>query len=1074
MSQIPPEIAEDFRDRRVVLWLVQRYELKTGCEPHSLGASIDEIAPLYRTAPDARDAALMSWYWEAIWTEGVSGIVANAAKGSASTQGRRPIEIARAEDAQTAILTTEFQPIYEVHGLLDRSAPPGIRFDSISARQRERGSWALREQLRKYPNRTLVVVGAQIDRDLDLVRETLTDASIFGIKVLVLGDTSAVHVPGVPEWHLPGNVEDLHGALQRLHAPIAQDQFAWSIRLGSGRVTLAPGEAAKVSKRFALITESDLARPSKVDLSSVESFFRAVLTDWRGFAAGICFPRAYEASAGIPLPAYMVQTLREHASRTGRLENPLVLLPAEGGSGATTLIRSAAWASAQAGFPTLVLHPAQVDIDVEEISAFALALTDKALLGEGDRDIPLLLVFDVEHDAPSISELALRLANQGRPAVVLRAVRTSGNVRPPAPTRHQRVLPVLSQIVTDTEVTRLHHHYEALRKQEGLAFELPTLTQWQAYKSAQTIQFDGADDVEGLFWVALQFFLLEGDEYLRKNGAADHLTEWIERRAKSIESDPAFEVVVKVAALSSFRLPAPLWPTIRPVFGGSFSSELTDALRKLDDLLLWVDVVAAFEEPAIAFKHPAMARQFLRRRGLGSADKRLGCLREVAEQLSPGPPADVWLAETLSMEVLSPRRLGTDSVIDTALALQAFSWMPTLLAESSKTILHHWARTLYRTADDHTQPAVQRESLFRESTSLLQKAIALPRRRDKRGEHPSHLLNTLATAYVRWALFLESTPGQKPAEDLWVKAFDTFDKALTAGHGENLDSIFAFAQRSVQRAKALTSKGDASHGLEHAITALALLDQAEDILAATFGASADDDTFIAEQRAYALQVLSTQSATAYINDIRSRNAPLAAYCQARLALSDEHHGPRQAVAILEEARDSGVPLTAPALALLIKLLKQDSTTRFAFDRLLGLYRLFEQSATTRWFARDQFNIATLCYQVGQFEEGAERFRRLRQYARDSDVLPPRFTEYWRDVEPPYPARKTTARIVNLYSEWRGQAYVPDLRQELPIRPRHFQPPPSENDWVSCVVRFEFSGPKAVPERFAKTDIERQR
>ena len=103
MSQMPPEIAEDFRDRRVVLWLVQRYELKTGSEPHSLSASIDEIAPLYRTTPDARDAALMSWLWEAIWTEGVSGIVASTAKTSASTQGRRPIEIARAEDAQTPI-----------------------------------------------------------------------------------------------------------------------------------------------------------------------------------------------------------------------------------------------------------------------------------------------------------------------------------------------------------------------------------------------------------------------------------------------------------------------------------------------------------------------------------------------------------------------------------------------------------------------------------------------------------------------------------------------------------------------------------------------------------------------------------------------------------------------------------------------------------------------------------------------------------------------------------------------------------------------------------------------------------
>src|SRR5437016_5088767 len=104
MTQIPPEIAEDFRDRRALLWLVQRYELKPGSQPHSRGASADEIASLYRSELDARDASLLNWYWEAIWTEGVSGIVARAAKAGASAQGRRPIEIARAEDAQTPIL----------------------------------------------------------------------------------------------------------------------------------------------------------------------------------------------------------------------------------------------------------------------------------------------------------------------------------------------------------------------------------------------------------------------------------------------------------------------------------------------------------------------------------------------------------------------------------------------------------------------------------------------------------------------------------------------------------------------------------------------------------------------------------------------------------------------------------------------------------------------------------------------------------------------------------------------------------------------------------------------------------
>ena len=43
------------------------------------------------------------------------------------------------------------------------------------------------------------------------------------------------------------------------------------------------------------------------------------VTDWRGFAAGVCFSRAYQVSAGASLPGSIVQTLREHSSRTGRL-----------------------------------------------------------------------------------------------------------------------------------------------------------------------------------------------------------------------------------------------------------------------------------------------------------------------------------------------------------------------------------------------------------------------------------------------------------------------------------------------------------------------------------------------------------------------------------------------------------------------------------------------------------------------------------------------------------------------------------------------------------------------------------
>lgn len=71
---------------------------------------------------------------------------------------------------------------------------------------------------------------------------------------------------------------------------------------------------------------------------------------------------------------------------------------------------------------------------------------------------------------------------------------------------------------------------------------------------------------------------------------------------------------------------------------------------------------------------------------------------------------------------------------------------------------------------------------------------------------------------------------------------------------------------------------------------------------------------------------------------------------------------------------------------------------------------------------------------------------------------------------------TQIHVTRILTEWRAEGEVAELGQRVPLRPRHFSPPPREGEIVSCVIRFEVNGPLAVPPRFEerRSDASRRR
>lgn len=1075
MTQIPSDIAAKIRDRRALLWVSQGYDLLENEEPHDYDLPPTEATIKYRHDINPTDKIIASLYWEAIWLEGAKSPILQALhERETNSEGKnlRPIVVlSGTDDSKAQVSSDEFLTICSLPGLIDPLATPGAQYGSSRARVRERIAWELASRLTAYKNRILIVLGIRKESDLARLYEVLEDAPVTDLTLLfVLPESASLPNPpanrSIQVAAYRGTTDQFCATLAELGAPDANALPEWAIRVGRRTVCLGPHDVHRILKRFALITERDLVIPSKFKMEDLHDFLLGSLDSWAAYSVGLPVLRSYTSEKGLTLFEEVEAAFNLLGIDNSNLRTYSLKLPCQPGAGATTLLRMVAHDAAKKGHPTLVLKPDQVDIDLEEVLAFTTALSEGTLASGAENTPPFFIVIDAQQsDMPRVRLLSQQLAGHGRSAVILQATTIGDGEEQKERRMHRmsRLKPLLA-IADEQEITRCQKQFSKIAKDFTLPMSIPSIENWQAYDKA--MHWLGGGKRTTMFWVALRFFLTEGVDLTNAELAKDALGTWINRRMEKID-DPKMRTVVSfVAALSTYRIISPLWTVLRPVTGGTYSSEISDSIRKTEGIIIWDSYSQDLSDQVLRFAHPVIADEYLRRENIATSPAKFELLTPLLSSLSPGHPGDVWVAETLAVSVLA----GDRQSVDWEWRIAAFDKIPPAIREQSKAILHHWARCLYLSAEKQTSSlsVEERGVRLRLAIEKLKKATEIERK-PGRDEHPSHLFNTLGTAYARYASFLDQHIHDRAASaEVWNHACKAFQKSIAALPGSNIEALLAFSQRLLTHARVADQLSPPSKAqAEDVAYALSLLDEADDILGGHPNPDPQWQEQLASSRADALLWLDKKLGQEFLSQLQNSESPeVGYYCEARIALKnpDADKGRQLALAVFKKADEKNVKLGPRALSLRIMVTREDPILGANFGILRGLYRQLEAEPDYVERPIDMFRHAVLCYQTGSYTEGAERFARLREYARRSGTSPLSIRDVWRS-EDNGRARVTQVRVSRIITEWRAEGYIEEFKQTVVLRPRHFSPPPREREVVRCVIRFEANGPLAVPPRF---------
>src|ERR1019366_2412848 len=193
-----------------------------------------------------------------------------------------------------------------------------------------------------------------------------------------------------------GPIDRFLDQLEGAAAPNAGDIPVDAIRVGRQTVSLSSRNSARAKKRFAILTERQIVPSSSFTVDHLQRFLAGDLEDWTSFTVGLPVARKYRSNAGLTLSEEVKSAIEFLQKKDAESLTSTIRLPVEGASGATTMLRSAAFWAASNGYPTILLKPNQVDIDIEELLAFATSLNEAALAA-GVTDVPpFVLVSDCE------------------------------------------------------------------------------------------------------------------------------------------------------------------------------------------------------------------------------------------------------------------------------------------------------------------------------------------------------------------------------------------------------------------------------------------------------------------------------------------------------------------------------------------------------------------------------------------------------------------------------------------------------------------------------------------------------
>ncbi len=1080
LSQIGPTV----RDRKVLLWVCKSWDFREGVETQEDSESFTEAYLKYRSEVSDQDKTIADLYWKAVWFEGGRSPVMNALYSKQSIgqlSGRAIVPIASQVDARLSISESDFLPLFILQGLLDEKAPIASRYGGLGTFSRLMLAWDLACQLERYQEHALIVIGATRTSDLQILFRVLNERTFIDLKLVIAG-TTTFSLPDVSNsgisifrWEEPVSI--LFRELTTVGLPPASQIPKESIRLGDMSVSIEERVTSQIDRVMKVLTVAEVTAPATFSTEDLVAFFKGDIDNWNGYSAGavvIREPLSNSQDSAISVVRHHLERLRDSKSAPSSV---YIQLPSEDGSGATTIIRSIAYRLAKEGYPTLVLRPGCSTLDAELLKAFATELADAALQHDIPHIPPLLLVFDVEHGKDlNIPHILQSLATAGRNVVALHATKIiDSSTNRVNPHKHNRKITLnnLTAYASPADISGCLQTFGELVRDWHLPLGVPSLNSWNRYeKASQWHTVDDSEHSATLFWVALRFFLVEQADFRTAESLLNALGEFIERRTGEIEDEQLQLVTRYVALLSSFRIPCPLWTALRPIYGERFPSHLSKTITALEAILEWLPVNQEIGDQMLRFRHPAFALEYLRRSNLTDGGSRLQALQPLISAMSPGSAGDCWIAETIASSVLAPKFAEGNSIPLTS-RLSLFQFIPEAIANRSKIILHHWARSLYHVADDRrsiTLSEDQRLELLLQSIEKIQAALVLPQM-DGRDEHPSHLFNTAGTAYARLAQFHNQHSRTVDSQNAWESANKAFRQSLFLSANTNVEALIAFSSRLLDhvRSEPEGSNSLSIDELDDVANALSLLKEARE----AYKSHSDPDDSWWEQiliyEAKAHSLLNPEQVNSQVEALKSTDKAELAYFILAHQVYESSHGSDQverALSVLQEFASTGKKASERLLLFWLSLLHAMAIqkARFDFQAERQLRIQLEQSQDYSRRPIDLFRHAVLCYQVGAYAEGANRFRQLRENMQSGGGSQLNVRDFWRDVADPLKPRLTTVRVTRYVTDWRAEGYVQDLQQSVRLSPKHFIPPLKINGVGKCVIRFTPFGPLAVPPR----------
>ena len=1010
--ELPSDLIAKLFERKALLWICQRAELAQDAELHSESTPLEDAAARYRPDPDQEDIGLASVFWEACWTESIADLlydaigetVSDSSTAEPSSQRRLPYRLTTDPDSEGQLDRRHFLPIYEINGTSRSGDPEGQHGGSPARRLAYK--MGLIRRLENFPGRAMVIVGAEDAIDLETVKIAIDFVPTNNLVVILW--PSDVPLPDKTEFpsrlsvrFLRGTRTELVEALVAVGAPKPTAAPKLGIRYGRTTLDLREDDLVGVDQDFAVIQARDFeaATAATGDATTLERLWRLEPQDWTPFASEMVFRRHYNPLSDVDddLASYVVSQLRALA-QSDRVLNLTLTIPATSGSGITTALRHAAFLAAQSGFPTLLCKPANQRFSVEKVGAFLTRLQERSREQSGGEDFPALIIFDREHRGiEQVSELATTLASRGRHALVIEVIPPVGQTSEGSPERRPRGRHLTVQefrgIVDQSELRALAEHFSTLY--EPLGVSIPTLNDWFAYQESQSVQtLTGERSPESLFWIALRFFVGEGNPHF-------DLAEWVGRTFEERVTEPAARIAVKyVAAFSSFGIAVPLVPLLRKVGTTKMlDTSILPTLRQLsqsEDLLQWGDSEEYLQDQTICFKHRLIATQLLNQLQFTGWDERLKECWGLLESLEASPVADAWLVETLVFEALRADRF--DSV-RLPVILETLDHIPSVIASRSAPTQHHWGRALglqARQAEDLDQKIVSY------SQAIEKLALACDLAESERGrEHPRNIYNSLGVMRSELSRLLRNNGNAERSEQLWQSAATAFESALRLG-SDNFVVLSSYARRLIEHAREID---DTSQVLSEVASALSYLAQAEEAASLAGSLSSEDASYIQRERNSAWRVVDPAEAERHIEALVSEGDETGLILRAYRMLEDmtsedwEHGTATQlhrAYDVLTQADNAQIKNRSwRSVFLLYRVVSALRSRRFDFGLRLSLLDQLD-ALGFRWYSGLRFAQAVLCYQTGNFIRGFAMFRTLRSGIVSGDLQPLRLTSFWRD------------------------------------------------------------------------------